>query len=321
MWSKQIVVLGGAGMVGDALLNQLSRQGYTTKVVLRRPDRHKHYLLYPNTQLVSISDYGSAHELQAIFQDDCVVINLVSDLTAGDECLEVKELVSVHQKIKKAAELAGVKRVLSLSQVGADPNKARNHWLCEMGSADAIMMTVANVHTTVVRSDLLLGANDQVTSCYRKQLLLTNFLPIIYGGSSFYPLSVDDLARAIVQLINDKSSIGKKIVVAGETPITLEDLAKKCALILGKEKVAIRNIAAGLANKLSFMPIFCSMSKLQLWTLEHGSQPAEKSFSSRFGFSPMSTDHALLACLTQHGFRDRYHGMRKQAQRDDTYAF
>ncbi len=120
MTGNKVVVLGGTGFVGRSVVNELSKNGYEISVVVRRPERFREFLLFPKTRLVQLDSLLQTDGLKAILKGADIVVNLTADMTAKTEAVVDKELVQVNQQIKKAVESAGVKRVLSLSQIGAD---------------------------------------------------------------------------------------------------------------------------------------------------------------------------------------------------------
>ena len=130
MFGKRVVVLGGAGFVGRAVVNELSKQGYEVRVGVRRPERFRDYALFPNTKLFAIKDYQDEALLKGTFENCDIVVNLLADLTAGIEALPSKDLVLANQKVKKAIELSQAKRVVSLSQIGAGCYSSRKYAFC-----------------------------------------------------------------------------------------------------------------------------------------------------------------------------------------------
>lgn len=319
MLGKKVVVLGGTGFVGRAVVNQLSKQGYQTQVAVKRPQRFREFALFPNTQLVTLDSYEDADHFKVLFSGADIVVNLVADLTAGTEAIPEKDIVSISQKIKKAVESAGVKRMISFSQIGADANNAEHSWLCDLGEADSVLMALANAQITILRSSLLLGDGDLLTSDWRKQLQIAGILPVANSGTQVQPLSVHDFAKALVGTIKDSSTFGKKLEVAGEERLTIKELAELFTEIVGKESAIIFPMCSMNAKFMTFLGALApikSVSKNQLLSL-CADQVTDMDFSSFFGFVPKSIEQSLVAYAVPQGMRAKYHFYRQEASRNN----
>lgn len=314
----QVVVLGGAGFVGRSVVNALSKAGYHTKVAVRRPQRYRDYALFPNTQLVQMDNLQDAEALQQLFRGADIVISLIADQTSGAEAVAPGQLVSVSQQVKKAVELAGVKRVLSLSQIGADANNAQQAWLCELGEMDSVLHAMASAKVTLVKPSVLLGEGDQITTCYRKQLKRLSILPVVHADTLIQPLAVEDFAQAWVQLIEDKDSFGSKIEMVGEERLSVKDLADTVRTLMLKEDAMLFpmcRLNAKFMVALGILAPFQSVSKVQLLSLANDSV-SDMDFESRFGFMPQSVEHSLAHYVMPNNMRERYNFMRREAGRD-----
>lgn len=318
MLGNKVVVLGGTGFVGRAVVNELSKNGYETKVAVRRPERYREFLLFPDTRLATLDSYDDAEQLQALVSDADIVVNLISDLTAGTENIPTKEIVSITQQIKKAVESSGVQRVVSLSQIGADANNAENQWLCELGEADAVLMALANVEITVLRASLLLGEGDDLVSSMRKQLKLAGILPIANGSTEVQPLAIADFARAMVVSIKDEATFGQKIEVAGEERLTIKQLAELLKELMGKESALVFPMCDLNAKFMAFLGVLSpvkSVTESQLMTL-CTDLTTDNDFATQFGFVPKSLRQTLMGYVVPTGMRERYHFYRQEAGRN-----
>ncbi|MBN2607392.1 MAG: NAD(P)H-binding protein [Thiotrichales bacterium] len=318
MFGKRVVVLGGAGFVGRAVVNELSKQGYEVRVGVRRPERFRDYALFPNTKLFAIKDYQDEALLKGTFENCDIVVNLLADLTAGIEALPSKDLVLANQKVKKAIELSQAKRVVSLSQIGADATRAENTRLQQLGESDAIMLAIANTQNTILRSSLLLGEGDMVTTLFRKQLTLASILPVVNASSMVQPLAVDEFAKALVVTLNDTASYGQKVEIAGEERLTVRQLAELVAELMGKESALVFpmcKLNAKFMLKLGMLAPVKSVSAVSMEMLAID-LVTDNDFSSQFGFVPRSLEQVLSAYLLPTKVRDRYNFFRKEAGRN-----
>lgn len=317
MIGNKVVVIGGVGFVGRAVVNALSKAGYETTVVVRRPQRYREYTLFPNTRLAQLTSLKEVEDLKQVLKGADIVVNLIADLTSGAESITMDELVQVSQQIKKAVESEGVKRVLSLSQIGADANNAQYPWLCKLGEADAIMYSFAKAESTVLRAGLLLGEGDQVVTRFRKQLNRMPVLPVANANTRVQPLAVEDFAAALVQTIEDENSFGQKLDVAGEERLSLKELADTVSTLMMKEALIVPmcQLNAKFMVALGIFAPFQSVSKVQLLSLT-AEGVTETDFATRFGFIPKSVEQTLSHYVVPNNMRERYNFMRQEAGRD-----
>lgn len=314
---NKVTVFGGTGFVGKAVVNELSKAGYEIKVVVRRSERFREFLLYPNTTLHTLESYENAEQLNAAVSGADIVVNLTTDRSTGTEMVEQNKLASITQKMKSAIESAGVKRVLSLSQIGANNDAPNSDWFGLLGEVDNLMHNIANAAVTIFKPSLLIGAEDDTTARFIKQLNRIDLLMVANSGTVVQPLWVKDFAQAMVSTIKEEATFGHKLEMAGEERLTLKELGELVAELMQKDAIVFpmcklnAKIMAALGG---FAPV-ASVSKSQLLMLPHD-MISESDFSSQFGFAPSSLEWVISTYATPHDIRERYNFYRKEAGRD-----
>ncbi len=318
MLGKKVVVLGGSGFVGRSVLNELSKQGYEASVVVRRAERHRDLLLFPNTKLVEHKELNG-QVLETLFADADIVLNLFADTTAKTENLPVTELPAMAQQIKRAVEVTKVERIMMLSQLGADDTQEGNSFLNELGKADAIMLSTVNASVTVMKPGMLIGAGDETTSLFSKQLNIMGILPVANSGVTVQPLAVQDFAKAFVGCIADESAFGQKKVCVGEECLRLKDLAKLIVAIKDKKPgivIPMCSLGAKTMAYLGRLAPIKSVSNTLVYALKDD-LVSQDCFSSLYGFEPISIEQALVQYVIDPGMRCRYNFYRQEAGRDE----
>jgi len=314
---NKVTVFGGTGFVGNAVLNELSKAGYELKVVVRRPERYREIMLFPDAKLATLESYDNAEQLDAALNDADIVVNLTVDRSTGTEMIEQDELAHVAQKIKAAAETAGVKRVLSLSQIGASNDAPGNEWSGVLGEVDNLMHTVANAQCTVFKASLLIGAGDQSTQKFIDQLNRMNILPVAKSGVVVQPLWIKDFAAAFVASIKDAKTFGEKLDVAGEERLTFKELAELTSELMQKDAIVFGMCALNakiMATLGGFAPV-ASVDKSQLVMLNED-MISDSDFSTQFGFAPSSLEWCIATYAAPSHVRERFNYFRKEAGRD-----
>jgi len=318
MSGNKVVVFGGTGFIGRSVVNELSKQGYETKVTVRRAERYRDFALFPNTKVVSLSSASDASQLKSVLEGADIVINLWCDLTSGTEMLPQDELVEAHSQLKMALDSASVNRVISLSQIGADTSLPENTWLKVVAECNSIMRTSVKADVTVVRSGLLLGKGDETASRYAHQLNRMAICPVPNGDVVVQPLAVEDFAKATVSLITHADSFGQKVELVGEERLSLQALAELVRDLMGKDDAIVFPMCSPNAKIMAFLgglAPFQTTSSTQLKTVGQD-MTSDTDFSMLAGFAPTSLEQILAKYVTPHHMRERYNYYRKEAGRE-----
>lgn len=317
MLGNKVTVFSGTGYIGREVVNALSKAGYEVKLCVRRPERYRDFALYAGTKVVTLTSYDEAEQLDAVLAGTDIVVNLTADRTNGTEMVAVADLVHVNQKIKQAAEHAGVKRVLSLSQIGASANQESNEFLCKLGECDSITHATASADATIFRASLVISENDDTTQRFVNQLNRMDLLMVANGETVVQPIAAKDLAQAMVNSINSADTFGQKIEVAGEERLTLKELGELVADLMQKEALVFpmcRLNAKIMAMFGAFAPV-ASVSATQLVMLKED-MISEADFDTQFGFAPSSLESIISVYAAPHHIRERYNYYRKEAKRN-----
>lgn len=314
---NRVTVFSGTGYIGREVVNALSKAGYEITLCVRRPERYRDFALYTGTKVVALTSYDEPGQLDAVLNRSDIVVNLTADRTNGTEMVALDDLVHVNQRIKQASERAGIKRVVSLSQIGASSNQESNQYLCKLGESDSAVSTMVNADVTVFRASLIIGENDETTQRFVKQLNRMDLLMVANGSTVVQPVFVKDLAKVMVNSIKDHTLFGQNVEVAGEERLTIKELGELVAELMQKEPLVFSMCA--LNAKLmtmfgAFAPI-ASVSASQLQMLKED-LITEADFNTQFGFAPASLESIISTYAAPHHIRERYNYYRKEAKRN-----
>lgn len=314
---NRVTVFSGTGFIGREVVNALSKAGYEIKLCVRRPERYRDFALYSGTKVVALTSYDELAQLEAVLKDSDIVINLTADRTNGTEMIELDRLVHVNQRIKHASERMGVKRVLSLSQIGASSTQETNQYLYKLGECDSIVSTIVHADVTVFRASLIIGENDETTQRFVKQLNRMDLLMVANGGTVVQPVFVKDLAKAMVGSIKNRALFGQKVEVAGEERLTIKELGELVVEMMQKEALVFSMCTLNAKLMVlfgGFAPI-ASVTASQLQMLKED-LITNTDFDTQFGFVPASLESIVSVYAAPHHIRERYNYYRKEAKRN-----
>jgi NADH dehydrogenase len=314
----RICVLGGTGFVGEQVVRQLSLQNYQVRMVVRRAERFRHINLLPGVKLVALTDGYDEAFFKTCFKDVDVLINLFADQTCQTESIADDQLVELTQLIKQVAEQSKIKRVIQLSQIGANASQAANPWLKQLGESDAITHNMASISTTIMRAGLLIGANDYTSALYAKQLGRGGLAMIPNAEKQVQPMWVNDFAKALVSSINNSALHNTKLEVVGEERMTVMELAEWVKTLMDLDKAMLLPMCQLNAKFMLLLGPLAPFRTLNATQQKILAQDliSEQDFVAHFGFEPVSLEYALSSFVANHPVKYRYDYFRQLAGRN-----
>lgn len=234
---KKVLLLGGSGFVGTYIANRLSQRGIEVVIPTRRRERTKALIIQPGIEMVEANIHDEA-TLAALMQGQDAVINLVGVLHSRDVKLPYsRDFAEAHvelpKKIVAACRASGVRRLLHMSALKADP-QGPSEYLCSKGEGEAIVRAAAStLDVTIFRPSVMFGLGDSFLSMFAKVLKKLPFFPLGFGHARFQPVWVADVADAFVDSLGDVATYGQTYDLAGPKVYTLRELVDYTAKLSG----------------------------------------------------------------------------------------
>ncbi len=323
MKHENFLVVGGTGFVGRHLVSALAARGKRVTVPTRRRDRAKHLILLPTVDVVE-ADVRDPRVLAGLAAGRDVVVNLAGVLHSprakrgeqgpnryGPGFAEVH--VELAQAVVGACRTAGVKRLLHMSALGADP-KAPSEYLRSKGIGEQAVLAADDLAVTVFRPSVIFGPEDRFLNMFAQ---LAKFMPVIALGSPdarFQPVYVGDVVKAYLAALEDRDAAGRRYDLCGPHECTLRELMEFVCAVTGRKRLVI-----GLPDRLSYLQAqFMELLPVKLLTRDNYYSmqvPSVCDCAFPFGIQPVALEAAAPAWLTPSGPRERYPQLRLKAKR------
>lgn len=225
---KKVLLLGGSGFVGTYIANRLSEQGIEVTIPTRHRERTKALIMLPHVVMVEANINDEATLAQLLPGHDAV-INLVGVLHSRDVKLPYsRDFAQAHvelpKKIVAACKAAGIRRLLHMSALGADP-KGPSEYLCSKGEGEQIVLAAREaLDVTVFRPSVIFGLGDSFLNTFAKALRKLPFFPLGFGQARFQPVWAAEVADAFVAALGNHATIGQVYDLCGPKVYTLREL-------------------------------------------------------------------------------------------------
>jgi uncharacterized protein YbjT (DUF2867 family) len=300
---NMLLITGGTGFIGSALLKQLTEVGVRVRLLLRpsgvSPRLPKGIPF--DVALSSLLDYRG---IRAACNGIDTVIHLASSESRGLRHYNPERELRGTRNLAEAAADAGIDRFIFLSHLGANQTSAYIVSRTKAMEEDAIRKS--KVPFTIIRSAIIYGPKDHFTTKLAIQLKLMPFIYLLAGGGEalLQPIWVHDLATAIAWTLDEPATLGQIYEVGGPEFLTYRQVVE---LVMSKIRVKrilvpfrppYLRVGAGLLERVFRDPPLTS-----LWldylainrTTDLGSLP------QAFGLQPVRME-SNLGYLEKHGW-------------------
>lgn len=223
MSNMRILVLGGSGFVGRHVCEQLVRAGHRVTVPTRRARNAACVQTLPGLTVLE-ADVHDDPALAALMAGHDAVVNLIAVLH-GDEARFERIHVQLPRRIAAAMQQAGLRRLVHVSALGADP-QGLSAYQRSKARGEAVLQQ-AGLELTVLRPSVIFGAEDRFLNLFADLQKLAPLVPLAGSGTRFQPVWVVDVAAAIVRSLQDRRSIGQTFEACGPEVFTLGELVRR----------------------------------------------------------------------------------------------
>jgi NADH dehydrogenase len=255
-----ILVSGGTGMVGSAIVAELQRRGEPVAVLGR--DRAKVQQAFAGTVEAREADVTKPGSLATAFEGIDVVVNAVQFPTSPIEVPrkgwtfeEVDYRGTVNQV--DAAKAAGVKRFVYVSGVGAAAD-ATKHWFRFKWQAEEHLRN-SGLEWVIVRPTWVYGPRDVALN---RLLNFTNFLPFLPlfgdGNQPMQPVFSEDVGRVVAAAATKPEAANQLFELGGPEVMSMNDVLNAGLEAKGRKRPILHQpifVGKAIGTVMSMLPI------------------------------------------------------------------
>jgi NADH dehydrogenase len=268
--NQMILVTGGAGFVGNNIIDKLVKQGKPVRAMVRNIDKAQKRLGKYGDKIDMVQgDVTRRDSLPPIMQDVSAVIHTVAiSMEKGGQTYEEVIFQGMINVVDATVD-AGVTRFINISQNGAD-SSLPYRFLASKGKAQEYV-AASSLSWTALCPSTIFGPQDEFFNTFARLVRLTPIIfPLIGGGTAtFQPVSVYDVAETAVRSLDDDGTIGQEFTLGGPEVLTLGEIEKRVIQALDTRRILfpapvwlLRPIVFIMENTLPGSPVNGSLLEL-----------------------------------------------------------
>ncbi|HET9762178.1 MAG TPA: complex I NDUFA9 subunit family protein [Casimicrobiaceae bacterium] len=310
---RRIVVLGGSGFVGRHIVGRLVDWGGHVLVPTRSRERAKHLVLLPTVDVVE-ADIHDAATLGRLLAGAAAVVNLVGIINETRRGDFDRVHVELPRKVVAACRDGGVRRLLHMSALNADPN-GPSRYLVSKGQAEALV-AAADLDWTIFRPSVVFGREDSFLNLFARLERMLPVMALACPQAKFQPVWVGDVAQGFVRALGDERTWRQRYALCGPRVYTLRELVAYVGEVTGENRPIVP-LGPGLsrlqARVLELLPgKLMTRDNIASMTLDN---VCGDPYPDVLGGPPTALEAIAPAYLTPIAARSRYSKFRAEGGR------
>mgnify|MGYP000895797053 CR=1 FL=1 len=234
------LITGASGAIGSALVRRLVAGNQPVRALVHTPAKAAAQLADLRDRLEIVAgDVTRPDTLRPAMEGVQAVVHLVA--IAMEKGRATYEGVNTQGTVNlvDAAQAAGVRRFINMSQNGAD-SALPYPFLRSKGKAQDYV-AASGLDWTAFRPSVVWGPDDEFANVQARLIKLAPLIfPIVGDGKArFQPVYVGDLVEAVARALGDDTTIGREMGIGGPEVLTYEEIVRRVLAALGTRRVLV----------------------------------------------------------------------------------
>ena len=255
-----ILVTGGTGLVGAAVVKELASRGKPVAVM----SRHAASIEKRFPDLGIEAREGDVTQPDSLKEAFAGVEAVVNSVQFPNSPIENKRKGWTFEQIDyqgtvnqvAAAKEAGVARFVYVSGVGAAQDAAK-HWFVSKWKAEEAVRTSGITHV-IIQPTWVYGPEDVALNRFMGFAKWLPFVPTFGNGQQMMqPIFVDDLAKIIADALDKPDADDQTFETGGPERLSMDDVVRTALEVSGKKRPMLHQPAAAgklMATLLQVLP-------------------------------------------------------------------
>jgi len=220
-----ILITGGTGFIGKALIRHLTEMGYPVRTLVR-PSPRSPALPTGVPVEVTVSSLTDERGLRAAMVGIDTVFHLASSERQGGRSNLMDIEIQGTRNVVQAAADAQVKRIFFLSHLGAD--RASAFPVLKAKAIAEEFVRRSGLDYTIIRSAVAYGLNDGLTTGIARLLSAISWIFLIPGNGEVLvqPIWVEDLVTCLTWALENSETRNRTIDVGGPEYLSFRQIVE-----------------------------------------------------------------------------------------------
>ena len=279
-----ILITGGTGFIGSRLAARLAAEGKPVRAAARGVRSPS---LPDGVEAVSadvVSGDGLEHALQGVER----VAHLVAIIVERGPQTFDAVIRGGTERLVEAARTAGVRKIVYVSAIGADPDPRFPYWAAKWKAEQAVIGS--GITYTILRPSIVFGPEDDFFNRLAGLVRWNPVVPVAGDGKTrFQPIWVEDLVTCIAASLEEGAHDNQIIEVGGPEQLTYEELLDTVRRELGVRRLKVHvplPFVRALARTMEAVLPRPLVTRQQLAMLAKDNTAESDGVPRHFGFTP-----------------------------------
>lgn len=235
-----VSVIGGSGFVGMYVVRHLAQLGVRIQIISRNAKLKSSCLKVSGNvgQITLINcSINNFAKLENYLKTSDYIINLVGIMNGkGNEFDKIHHLFP--KNLARLCAKYKIKKLIHLSALGVENIPTSKYALSKIQGEKSVLLDFN--HSIVIKPSVIFGPEDNFINKYNT---ISKLFPILFyptfKNTSFQPVYVEDIAKAIVTCITQDIYNNSIIELAGPKKYTFKELLQSMLTISGRKRILL----------------------------------------------------------------------------------
>ena len=233
-----ILVTGGTGFIGKALIRHLTELGHPVRTLIRPSPKSPD--LPPGVAVeVAVSSLTDERSLRAAMVGVDTVFHLASSERKGAKASLLQTEIQGTRAVVEAASDAGVRRFFFTSHLGAD--RASAYPIMKAKAIAEEFVRRSGIDYTIIRSAVAFGSYDGLTHGIARILAAVPGLFLLPGDGEvmLQPIWVEDLVTCLTWSLEDPETSNQTVEIGGPEYLSFRKVVEMVMQTTGLRRVLL----------------------------------------------------------------------------------